>query len=585
MNSFIRSMDQHTTQDIGEKGHLQNTWSNDTRKKIAQLYFQLVRCKDHRDLESQWNLILSSFVNKEKIRINDLCLVIKLVAHVRDIQCGKGEQKLSFMLLYNLHHYYPEIAMNIFRRFIDLGPDIHPYGSMKDIKYFCQYIFEKSGDQNHPFIKDILTLAKHYLNMDDNKFYYYYTRVDTEKPRLTLIGKWLPRDGGGKKKKKKFAWINKELAKIYYPGIMASAKSERSKKAATKKCQMQLRKLLSALNKYLDTTQIKMCKKTWSEIEFAKVTGPTLRKNRKAFQNKTKKGEKRSDDYDRVKCAQNLQNHLEESKKNQATTHGKRCNVYELVKDALAATTQTDIDLVNEQWKDNMTNNASLKDQYVIPMSDVSSSMECDEKLPMYNSIGLGIRTSELTHPSFRDRVLTFHDSPTCVKFNPEMTFYQKVLTLNRATWGGCTNFYKALQMILDVCVKDNVPPTDVEKMVLAIFSDMQIDLADRSCNFTTMMENIKILFSEAGLTTTWRKPYPVPHILFWNLRKTNGFPTTVYEPNCSMISGYSSALLNIFSEKGIQEMKNLTPFLILSSILKGDRYNNIEILVHDYFR
>ena len=52
-------MDQHTTQDIGEKGHLQNTWSNDTRKKIAQLYFQLVRCKDHRDLESQWNLILS----------------------------------------------------------------------------------------------------------------------------------------------------------------------------------------------------------------------------------------------------------------------------------------------------------------------------------------------------------------------------------------------------------------------------------------------------------------------------------------------------------------------------------------------
>ena len=121
--------------------------------------------------------------------------------------------------------------------------------------------------------------------------------------------------------------------------------------------------------------------------------------------------------------------------------------------------------------------------------------------------------------------------------------------------------------------------------MILAIFSDMQISIAHNgSINMATMMENIKMLYNEAGLKTKWRTPYPVPHILFWNLRKTKGFPNSVHEPNTSMISGYSPVLLNTFTEKGLHELKNITHYKMLMEMLNKNRYKMIDECLAKYF-
>ena len=164
------------------------------------------------------------------------------------------------------------------------------------------------------------------------------------------------------------------------------------------------------------------------------------------------------------------------------------------------------------------------------------------------------------------------------MKINPTMTFCEKVdIIRNDKNWGE-TNIYKAFEMILNVCVENNIPPTDVEKMVLAIFSDMQINVALSSRhNLTILMENIKLLYNEAGLKTKWKMPYPVPHILFWNLRKTEGFPCQTEEPNTTMISGFNPVLVNTFAEKGFDELKKMTPSLMLKNILSNSRYNHIE--------
>ena len=42
------------------------------------------------------------------------------------------------------------------------------------------------------------------------------------------------------------------------------------------------------------------------------------------------------------------------------------------------------------------------------------------------------------------------------------------------------------------------------------------------------------------------------PHIVFWNLRKTTGFPSLSTDQNVSMLSGFSPALLYVFCEKGV---------------------------------
>ena len=152
MSSFIKALDQHTSRNLGEKGHIQEGWSNDHRKQICQLYFQLVRCKDHKSLESSWVKILSSFIGKERERINDFKVVIKMVANVRDVKSGKGECQLSYMMLYHLYNYYPSLAQLVFKKFLNLTDDTHCLGSYKDIKYMCDYIKNKTCNENHDFI-------------------------------------------------------------------------------------------------------------------------------------------------------------------------------------------------------------------------------------------------------------------------------------------------------------------------------------------------------------------------------------------------------------------------------------------------
>ena len=571
MKSFLHSMDQHTQKNIGENGHIQNNWSNVIKSKIPELYFQLVRCEDHTNLKKQWLQILSSFDGLEKQKIDDLKLIVKLVANVRDIKNGKGEQKLAFMLLFTMWDFYPELAKFIFIKYLMMDNDEHCLGSLKDIKYFWSYIKNESKNENHPFINYILNICVDILKREENNFM-------LKKP-LSLFCKWFPRE-----KSKKFGWINVKFSMIYYSYIMCTAKTLNQKERAKKKCISTMRKLLAKINKQLDTSQIKMANKTWSEIDFNKVTGPTLRIHKYAFQNKNKNGTERTNEFDRIECSKNLKKYLQDATEGKIKVKSKTVEMYKLVKDALTATTPEDIELVNQQWKTHSDINKEL-DRFIIPMSDVSYSMTDDNYIPLYNSIGYGIRVSEKTHPDFRNRIMTFSNKPSWIQLSDNLTFHQKVqIVKNDKNWSGNTNFYKALEMILEVCINNNIPPSDVEKMILVIFSDMQINLAIGSLNMATMMENIKLLYSEAGLKSVWKKPFPVPHIMFWNLRKTEGFPSTTYETNTSMVSGYNPVLLNTFVNKGTKELKKVTPYIFLQSILNNQKYNIFDEFVDKYF-
>jgi len=572
MSSLIVALDQHNPKNIGENGHLQHGWSNNEGEKICQLYFQLVRSKNHDSLESNWTKILISFMGNERENLRLFKIALKIVANVRDIKNGKGEYQLSYTLLYVLHKYYPNIAKLTFLKFITMGNSIHCLGSFKDVKYFCNYIKTRELSEGHPFINYIVETVVYMLKEEE--------QIYIRKERNSLMAKWLPRE-----KSKKYGWLFEKIAYVYYDYIIKTAKTSAKRCIAQRKAKTLLRKLLAKINKKLNTTQIHMAGKTWSLIDFNEVTGPTLRINKKGFQNITKTNTQRSSSEDRVVCALNLAKFIEDSKKGVKSVKGKRVDMYKLVKDAIGAQTTLEVDLVNEQWKDNSSETNEMS-HFIIPMSDVSGSMCDDEMIPLYNSIGFGIRMSEKTHPDFRNRILTFSDEPSWFKINEKMTFHEKVIAMKSDNnWGQSTNFYKALELILNVCLENNIPPTDVGKMILAIFSDMQINIAQgSSLNLLTMMENIKLMFSEAGMKSMWRKPYPVPHILFWNLRKTNGFPNSVYEKNTTMISGYSPVLLNTFSEKGFQELKNITPFKMLEDILSNKNYNFIDIYCNNTF-
>ena len=127
--------------------------------------------------------------------------------------------------------------------------------------------------------------------------------------------------------------------------------------------------------------------------------------------------------------------------------------------------------------------------------------------------------------------------------------------------------------------------------MVLAVFSDMQIDNRwankDSDTNgssFNTLFEEIKQMYAEAGIKSKYEQPYEAPHILFWNLRKTSGFPVLSTEKNVTILSGYSSTLLNIFCSKGLGELKTVTPRKMLEDLLNNPRYNILDDTIISHF-
>jgi Mg-chelatase subunit ChlD len=298
-----------------------------------------------------------------------------------------------------------------------------------------------------------------------------------------------------------------------------------------------------------------------------------MHRQKRAFLNVTKKGERRSDKEDRIACAKRFEEYAKKAQKGEVEVKGKRIGLNDFTKEAFGLIGKSDSSeaaILNAQWLDNSKQTGALGK--MVAMVDVSGSMTGD---PMNAAIALGIRVAEKS--MLGKRVMTFSASPTWVNLQDKDTFIDMVETIQRADWGMNTNFAAALKMILDAIISRKLKPEDVEDMVLAIFSDMQIDAADPSS--TSMMDSIEKMYAEAG-NRLWGKPFKAPHILFWNLRSTSGFPTLSTQRNASMMSGFSPALLNLFCEEGLEALQSCTPWSLLVKSLKNERYKPMDAFI-----
>lgn len=411
--------------------------------------------------------------------------------------------------------------------------------------------------------------------------------------QMSLAAKWIPRETVDK------AYF-KALAMEYYPEYLATTEATpttpaaiEQRKQAIRKCKTHYRKLLAACNRHLDTTQIKQCAKSWSEIDFDRVTSITIARQKNAFLNTVKAtGEKRhAEDADREECAKRFKEHIEEAVqekdgKPKKEVKGGRMDMITFVTQAieldtsppLSSTHSIEKDLLNSQWRDNTrVHQQGQALANIIPLVDVSGSMAGD---PMHVAIGLGIRISE--HSLLPHRCLTFHTNPTWVDLSNHDNFVDKVNTLKAAPWGGSTNFQKAFELILNQLVTQRVPPNAVQDLVLMILSDMQINQGDREHDNESMYAMMARRFAEEGMRL-FQQPYALPHIVFWNLRSTSGFPTLASQSRTSMMSGFSPALLNIFCAEGMTALAESTPWQILVKSLQHDRYAPLTQAVQTY--
>lgn len=544
MAALVSALDTMNSIQYGENNHIEYKWSNIPQEKILQLSFQMVRNND----SNSRNELAKRFVDAFNTgSIDEKKIMIKLLAQLRDIEEGKGEYALTFSILDYLGNKNRELCINFVKHMVGCEMNSKPLGSWKDMKY----LFNEINQCPDELVKMInIQLKKDKLSMHSNE-------------SVSLAAKWIPRE-----KSNKFGWINVILAKEYFSKY-GETKAGWSKQAIDK-AKTHYRQLLSSLNKYIDTTQIRQCDKKWSRINFDKVTSITMMKQKKAFLNK-----KNSEDKDRVDCHENLVQYMEAVKKGEKEIKGSKTGMIDFVKQALKCRDEDEIDIINETWKNNSKSTNELGN--MIAMVDTSGSMEHnDNGNPLYSALGLGCRVAEKS--KLGKRVLTFNNTPEWINLDQSKNICEMINTVRRIPWGMNTNFHKAMDLILDGLIEGKVDAEEVDNLILTVFSDMQFDQAEKG-KTSTMSNILEQKFHDAGIKVCG-KPYKVPHILFWNLRNTDGFPVLSYSEGYSMMSGYSPQLLNVFAENGMSGLQDFTPWSVLMKSLSKERYDKFENLI-----
>ena len=579
------------------------------QEKITQFSFQLVRTSSETGFSTvakETKDILSIIMNGIKTfdkgsdtynKCIDMGIIMfKLLAQTRDIICGKGEYALFYVMLlewakidFGFFEYVIEtLVYDVEGEGGDKNSRQHPLGSWKDMKYFLTYVKgqmlngsmenemenKKNSDLYTRFVDKVVHLINQQLRIDAQE-------LQNNGSRFSLVARWIPRE-----KSKKFGWLYYYLAMSYSQHQIPHDTTHPSYERAVNRAFMVYRKIISALNKKLDTTQVKQCDGKWAEINFDNVTSITMHKQTNSFLNLKKNGKttRCENDEDRDDCKNNYEEYLRNVVDGKSKIKGKRVSIIDFVKSAVHCITKClpcespVITTLNEQWKSNSTQNGNLGN--FIAMADVSGSMMEDNCNPLHSAIGLSIRVAEKS--ILGQRVMTFSERPTWVQLGVQDsdTFVKQVSKLRTSSWGMTTNFYLALDLIREG-IEDNKLPREVaENLVLVVFSDMQMSNASASiCDLSareTLFENMKQMFAKMG-ERLYGEPCKAPHIVFWNLRKTTGFPLLSTDQNVSMLSGFSPALLNVFCEKGVAGLQQYTPWTTLVNSLNNDRYVGFE--------
>jgi hypothetical protein len=188
--------------------------------------------------------------------------------YTRDVRGGKGERLVFKHMLEIFFKSMPNLTLAM----MDLIPE---YGCWDDL-----YHLTKPKMVNKAIEMTVGQLKKDSL---------------TDGP-ISLCAKWAPRED-------RQGHLAKMLAKALFP--KEDSLSRRLKA---------YRKLVSGLNRKLQTTEIDMCNRQFAFIEPEKVPSRCLQKHMKAFLNESENEFPRHpDDKDRIECRKNFQEHFAKS--------------------------------------------------------------------------------------------------------------------------------------------------------------------------------------------------------------------------------------------------------------------------------
>lgn len=482
----------------------------------------------------------------------------------RNIRGGKGERDLFYTMYNFLHTKEPLLTEEL----LDLVPHFGYWGDVFTL------VKKNEGLKNRALV---LTTQK--LVEDE-------TAMATKKP-ASLLAKWIPREGKP---------LAKELANLL------------SKKSLMQSRFADYRQRVSRLNEYLETTEIAMCGDDWENIKPERVPGRCMKLHMKAFLNESLKGHglRKPDNEDRNSCREHFQTYFAEIAKGKKIAKGAdTLYPHEVVK-----AVEMHVGIRRSVSGDERNALIGMWNAFVtkakesgglgrsIPMCDFSGSMAgggANGVTPLEISRALGLLISEVTHGSFKNKMLTFDSTPQMVELPAEGDIFHKVEWLNNHSQYGqglSTDFQKAMDLVLENLVKNRVPVGE-EPENLIVLTDMAWDQACGSSEtsiytdnsyrhnvktegWQTHIEMIRENFKRTG-ETMWGegKGYTVPRIVIWNIANScQDMHAKTDTEGVVMLSGWSSALFKVLMAKGVEIQ---TPYTALRYQLDDDMYDVVR--------
>lgn len=587
------------------------------QQKIVNLYFHLTRKTEWRaihELSTEFDGVLDFIFRKlrESIALNALnrentnnsnniiadisklqkylSILFRLIGQTRDVVHGKGERDLTYMLISVWYNYLPIPAMFALRLITQNMDDstscsglFSSYGSWSDIKHFCNYIHMRERDEKKKsvLIDTALGLLNHQLAVDKRNWekvmdeYINDNSVNIMslktrpcgRDEMSLAAKWVPRE------KSKFGWLFDILAEKYCAGYLRDdellSKNDNINK---KKCYY--RKLISRLNRELDTVQIKQCSNQWADIDPQNVSITTMMKQNKAFMNMNgspKKSDSKIDDRDI--CATNFREFHENSMGSMGVSnhmHKKTvisvCDyvkkAFELIESKSSYKPTKDNDAIDLQikWLNQCWKKMDHSQQRVtyIPILDISYDLSSIE---LNTAIGIAIIVAQ---SSTFSRIMISEHNPEWIIIPDNAEFVDIVESMYKyIKHATAFNITKTFDLISQSIQSTNMSMNDIENINFVVITRFQ----DANISWKQLSEDFYI------------KHHVVPYMIYWNINvngnECDNISKELIEMNerTLLISGRSSTVLEYFNKFGMEGIRNMKPYEYILEILDAPRY------------
>ena len=518
MNEFQQTLNRVNNFQQTENGA---TGYSTTRNDLVDLNFRVP--SNHNNVKEE---DIKKFIQVLK---DDLVTGLKWMFYLRDIREGLGERDSFVSFFWVLNKYNPEVACKVL-------PLIPEYGRWKDVIDILAGVPDSSPLDSSPLAECIYALIEKQVRED-------VSNMALGKP-ISLLAKWLPSVNSTKRSRTLARRVSKHLILTFES----------------------YRKMLSALRRYIDVTEVKTCGGKWNEIDYNKVSSNANARYLNSFM--------RHDPERRQKYLDALSSPVASG----AVMHASNLYPHEIyAKYSEAHRGYYGVEVNEDQgiealWA-NLKNIDTVGNTMVVV--DNSGSMVTNIKGSKIMAIdvarSLGVFFSERCIGEFKDKVIEFSAKPRYIDLTDCHSLADKYNTLNKYDDCSNTNLEKVFDLLLKTAIDCNLPQSELPQRIL-IVSDMEFDGATNiygshnevMAKYQTLFESIKTKWSKYG--------YTMPNIVFWNVNsRTNTIPVTANECGVTLVSGYSVNNVKMVLSGDVN------PWTALKSVLESDRYNAID--------